>query len=383
MIRNDIADLGVEIAPEDYAVSPERILGLDTREITIAQVLKEAGYATAVFGKWDSGQLRRYLPLQRGFDRFYGFVNTGIDYFTHERYGTPSMVRSNEWTTEDQGSYCTDLFAREALDFVEDNRERPFFLYLPFNTPHGASSLDPKIRGAAQATEEFKKLYPQYEDTLTQGQRYGQPAMVPSRSKQTLEYLASVTAMDAAIGKLLGRLDELELRENTLVVFCSDNGGSGPADNTPLRGHKAQMWEGGLRVPFLARFPGRIPAGTVRDEFLTTLELFPTFTRLAGAKLPEGVEYDGFDMLPVLAGKSDSPRREMFWQRRGDRAARVGHWKWVGGKNGGLFDLRTDIAEQHDLSAKEPKVLAEVRARFQAWTQAMEAAEPRGPFRDY
>ncbi|MCA9039231.1 MAG: sulfatase-like hydrolase/transferase, partial [Planctomycetaceae bacterium] len=330
MIRNDVADYGRKIPPAEYAVSPERILGMDVREITIAEVLKRQGYQTAVFGKWDGGQLKRFLPLQNGFDEFYGLVNTGIDYFTHERYGVPSMYRQNKLTTEDKGLYCTDLFKREALQFIEKNHEQPFFLYLPFNAPHGASNLDPAIRGAAQAPEEFKQKYPYLKDALVDGVKYGKPAQVPSREKKRLEYLAAITATDAAIGEVLTVLDQHQLRENTLVIFFSDNGGTaGCSDNRPLRGYKGQMYEGGIRVPFIARYSGKIPAGSVNDEFLTALELFPTFTQLASASLPDGVVYDGFDMLPVLSGQQSSPREEMFWERRNDRAARVGKYKWV------------------------------------------------------
>jgi len=384
MIRNDRADDGHRYGKAEYAVSPERLLGMDTREIMIARVLKRRGYATGVFGKWDGGQLKRFLPLQRGFDSFYGFVNTGIDYFTHERYGVPSMVRDNTPTTEDKGMYCTDLFRREALKFIDRYRDRPFFLYVPFNAPHGASSLDPKIRGAAQAPEKYKKMYPQLKDSFTQGRRYGKPALVPSRGKRRLEYLASITCMDDAIGAILDRLDRYQLADNTLVVFFSDNGGSGSADNAPLRGRKATMWEGGLRVPFIARFPGRIPPGTKSGEFLSSLELFPTFAALAGAKLPTGVVYDGYDMLPVLAGKAKSRRTEMFWQRRGDKAARVGRYKWVASaRGGGLFDLETDVGERHDLSREKPDVLKKLQTRFAAWRKRMDESAPRGPFRDF
>lgn len=386
MIRNDLADTGHLYEKHEYAVSPERILGMDVREITIAQVLKKRGYATGVFGKWDGGQLKRFLPLQRGFDEFYGFTNTGIDYYTHERYGVASMMRNNQPTTADKGTYCTDLFRREAMRFIERHREKPFFLYLPFNAPHSASNLDPKIRGLAQAPEKYKRMYAhlKLKDTFVKGKRYGKPALVPSRSKRKLEYLACVTCMDEAIGAVMKKLDEHKLTDNTLVLFFSDNGGSGTADNTPLRGRKAQMWEGGLRVPFIARFPGRIPAGSASNEFLTALEIFPTLTRLAGGTLPKGVVYDGFDMLPVLAGKAKSQRREMFWQRRGDQAARVGRYKWVStSRGGGLFDLRTDIGEKRDLSQKRPELLKKVKSRFAAWKRAMENADPRGPFRDY
>ncbi len=384
MIRNDVVDYGKVFTPTEYAVTPERVLGMDVREIMISQVLKQAGYATAVFGKWDGGQLKRYLPLQRGFDRYYGLVNTGIDYFTHERYGVPSMYRDNRLTTEDKGTYCTYLFQREAVRFIKENKDRPFFVYLPFNAPHGASNLDPKIRGGAQAPEKYKKLYPHLKQEYVKRKRYGKETVVMSRQTRRLEYLGAVTCMDDAIGEVLDLLDELKLAENTLVIFFSDNGGGGGADNKPLRGWKAQMFEGGLRVPFIARFPGRIPAGSVSDEFLTALELFPTFTKLAGQQLPDGVVYDGFDMLPVLAGKAKSERTQMFWERRNDRAARVGNLKWVESARGnGVFDLSQDIGEKHDLSREHPEHLVMLKAAFRAWKQEMEAAEPRGPFRDY
>jgi arylsulfatase A-like enzyme len=386
MIRNDVADYGKVFTPAEYAVTPERVLGMDVREIMISQVLKRAGYATAVFGKWDGGQLKRFLPLQRGFDRFYGLVNTGIDYFTHERYGVPSMYRDNQLTTEDKGTYCTYLFQREAVRFIKESKDEPFFLYLPFNAPHGASNLDPKVRGGAQAPEKYKKLYPHLQEKYgyVERTRYGKPAKTLNREARRLEYLGAVTCMDDAIGEVLDLLDELKLADNTLVIFFSDNGGGGGADNTPLRGGKSRMFEGGLRVPFVARFPGRIPAGSVSDEFLTALELFPTFAKLAGQQLPEGVVYDGFDMLPVLAGEKKSQRTKMFWERRNDRAARVGNLKWVESARGnGVFDLSKDIGEKHDLSREHPEHLAMLKAAFRAWKREMEAAEPRGPFRDY
>jgi arylsulfatase A-like enzyme len=144
------------------------------------------------------------------------------------------------------------------------------------------------------------------------------------------------------------------------------------------------MWEGGLRVPFIARWPGKLPAGKVTDEFLTSLEFLPTFCAISGAKPPEGVKLDGFDMMPVLRGEMKSPRKEMFWQRRGDKAARVGNWKWLESTKGnGLYDLSTDIGEKHDLSKEKPEVLQMVKGRFDAWRKEMDECEPRGPFRDY
>ena len=197
-------------------------------------------------------------------------------------------------------------------------------------------------------------------------------------------YLACVTNMDEAIGEILQTLEKYDLASRTLVVFLSDNGLGGPGDNGPLHGRKGQMFEGGIRVLCLARMPGRIRAGTLCDEFLTSLELFPTFSRIAGGELPKDVIFDGFDMLPVLEGKKKSQRTEMYWQRRLDKAARVGNYKWVESERGsGLFDLSKDIGEKNDLSNELPEVLARMKSKFDTWRKAMDDAEPRGPFRNY
>ena len=161
LFRNDAVDLGFQYDAIKYASSPERVLGMDVREVLISQVLEKAGYANGIFGKWDLGQLRRFLPLQRGFHDFYGFVNTGIDYWTHERYGIPSMYRNNAPTIEDKGTYATYLLGREAERFLHQNKDRPFFLYVPFNAPHGASNLDPSVGRSVQAPAEYIARYPE------------------------------------------------------------------------------------------------------------------------------------------------------------------------------------------------------------------------------
>ena len=373
MFRNYLVDHDHRYSPQEYAVSPERILGMDVREVLLPRVLKQAGYRCGIFGKWDLGQLRRFLPLQRGFDDFYGFANTGIDYWTHERYRVPSMYRGNKPTTEDKGTYATDLFRREALRFIRDNADRPFLCYVPFNAPHGASNLDRPRPGVQAPLEAIRKHYGAYDEK--------QPN---TRTARRARYMAAVTCMDEAIGEMLDLLETRGVAKNTIVIFFSDNGGSGIADNGPLRGRKGHMSEGGIRVPCIVRWPGVVPAGSVSDEFLTALEIFPTLCHAAGVAPPKGVVIDGFDMAAVLAGKQPSPRKEMFWQRRGDKAARVGHWKWVeAGRGSGLFDLSKDIGEQHPVWRENPDVLRMVKARFAAWKKAMAAAEPRRPFRDF
>lgn len=348
-----------------------------------------AGYVSGIFGKWDLGELDRFLPLARGFDDFYGFTNTGIDYYTHERYGVPSMRRGNRPTIEDKGTYCTDLFHREAARFISTHHDRPFLCYVPYNAPHGASNLDPKIRGAAQAPREWKELYPELiehdeEYKTRMHHRYGREVEVPTWKNRRLDYLGAVSCMDDSIGRLLDLLDKHGVAERTIVIFFSDNGGGSGSDNSPLRGRKGQMFEGGIRVPCLVRWPGVVPPGTVCDEFLTSLEILPTLLVATGVAPPEGVVLDGFDMRPILAGERPSPRGEMFWQRRGDRAARVGDWKWVDSNRGsGLFNLADDVAEEHDLSEQHPEKLAELKKRFAAWKKQMAEAEPRRPFRNF
>ena len=389
MIRNEAPDYGYEYKPGEYEATFERIGGMDLREVLLPKVLADAGYLSGIYGKWDLGVHKRFLPLARGFDDFYGFVNTGIDYFTHERYGVPSMYRNNDPTKEDKGTYCTYLFQRESMRFLKQNHDKPFFLYLPFNAPHGASNLDPAIRTGAQAPDKYKSLYPELQAQVATEERprkrYGDKLYtVPNRPARRLEFVGSVTAMDAAIGEVLDFLDERDLAKNTIVIFFSDNGGGGAADNAPLRGAKGQMFEGGIRVPCIVRWPGKEPAGVTSDEFLTSLEIFPMLCAATGAKTPTGVTLDGFDMLPVLQGKTKSPRKEMFWQRRLDKGARVGHWKWVESARGnGLFDLSKDLSEKKDLSKERPDMLAKLKSRFQNWKKEMTAAEPRGPFRDF
>jgi arylsulfatase A-like enzyme len=197
-------------------------------------------------------------------------------------------------------------------------------------------------------------------------------------------YYAAVTCMDEVIGKVLKALDDAGQTENTIVMFLSDNGGSGNGGNAPLKGSKGTMREGGLRVPFLIRWPGKVPAGRVTHEFLTTLEIMPTLLAATGTTAPAGVKLDGFDMLPVLRGERPSPRTEMFWQRRSDKAARVGQWKWVDSAKGkGLYDLSTDIGESTNLTQEKPEIAKMVQDRFNAWKREMDASEPRGPFGDY
>ena len=339
----------------------------------ISEVLKDAGYVNACFGKWDLGQLKRFLPLQQGFDRYYGHVNTGIDYFTHERYGVPSMYDDNEPTIKDKGVYCTDLFEREALKFLNENIDKPFFLYLPFNAPHyGSNQHKEDPRYPVQATQEYLDMYPEY---FEKGDYKRQGT------------LAAITDMDNAIGNILKVIEDAGKEENTLVIFLSDNGagtGKGVA-NYPLRGGKGNYFEGGIRVPCIIKWPGKINENLIIENFVSSLEIFPTILSAAGIDKNDSVILDGFDLMPLLSRENEKlERQEMYWESRGKFAARIGNWKIVDNiDEKGFFDLSTDISERNDLTTIQSEKFEEIKLKFKNWQTEMAKAEPRGPFKDY
>ena len=370
LFRNELPDVGYKYSGIEYSTTPERILGTDLKEIFISELLKEAGYTNGIFGKWDLGQLRRYLPLQQGFHQFYGFVNTGIDYFTHERYGVPSMYQDNNLTRADSGTYSSFLFEREAIRFLDQNKAKPFFLYLPFNAPHSASNLDPKIRSSVQAPSEFLNMYPTDTSSL---------------DRKRLGYKAAITAMDRSIGNILNLVNAYGIEENTMVIFLSDNGGGIGSDNAPFRGGKSHFLEGGIRGPCIIKWPGRLEPGTSNDAFLSSLEIFPTILAACRIERPKDLILDGFDMLPVLQGNEPSKRSTMFWELRGGVAARVDTYKWINDMRGnvGFYDLRKDLFEKNDLSDTNAAQLEVVKGKFKEWQKAMAKAEHRGPFKDF
>lgn len=370
LFRNELPDVGHKYIATEYSTTPERILGTDLREKFLSEFLQEAGYVNGIFGKWDLGQLKRYLPLQQGFHSFYGFANTGIDYFTHERYGVPSMFRNNEPTKEDSGQYCTGLFEREALAFLDQHHDKPFFIYLPFNAPHSASNLDPKIRSSVQAPKEYLNMYAG-DSSSHQEKRRG--------------YKAAVTAMDVSMGNILGQVKAYGLEENTMVIFLSDNGGGIGSDNAPYRGGKSHFLEGGVRVPCIIKWPGRIKPGTENNEFLSSLEILPTVLAACDITPPNELILDGFDMLPVLKGTMPSKRNTLFWELRGGYAARVNNYKWVDDMKGnvGLYDLSKDAGEAKDLGKTHEEQLRIVKKKFRQWQKEMAQAEDRGPFKDF
>lgn len=346
-------------------VRPWAQYGLPLKERTLAQALKQAGYTTAICGKWHLGHLNsQYLPTARGFDHQYGHYNGALDYFTHIRDGGLDWHRNDQPAREE--GYTTDLLADESVRLIEKHDvSRPLFLYVPFNAVHSPF----------QAPQSYIDMYEH----------------IKAKNKRT--YAAMVTCMDDAIGRIVSALDKRGLRHDTLIVFCSDNGGvGGIADNGSLRGHKAQLYEGGVRVPAIATWPGAIEAGTAVNEPLHIVDMYPTLLRLAGAKLEQALPIDGRDAWPTIAEGRPSPHEEILLNSApATGAIRRGNWKLLcngstGANNAGqsagekvfeLFNLAEDPYEKNNLIEKYPQKFQELRRRLELY--AGQAVEPNVP----
>jgi len=337
-------------------------LGLPLREITMAQLLKKAGYATGAVGKWHLGSNKPFHPLSRGFDEYFGFLGGATSYLTEEtpqpvvakglrspafkpgrKLPWPAIMRGHD--TLDENEYLTDAFGREAVSFIERHKQEPFFLYLAFNAIHEPF----------QATARYVDR-------------------VANIANERQRVLAAMTvALDDNIGKVMSKLREHGLENDTVVVFLSDNGSptwTGAGSNGPLSGGKSTMFEGGIRIPFCLQWPGHVPGGQLNRQMVMSFDLLSTFVGLGGAELPKDRTYDGVNLIPYLNGKSDKQPHEMlFWRAGRNSAARKGNWKLLqlGENRTHLYDLSTDIAETKDLAAAHPEVVKEMQAALKQW----------------
>ncbi len=323
--------------------------GLPTDQVTLADVMKAAGYRTAIFGKWHLGETLPLSPNARGFDEFLGFKVGCIDNYSHFFYWH-GPNRHDLWLNEEEhwepGVYFPDIVVREATRFLEENRDRPFFLYLPFNLPH--YPLQPERR--------FVKLYSQMQD--------------PRRKR----YAAFLTTLDDKLGTILKKVDDLGLTENTLVIYFSDHGHSteerafgGGGSAGPYRGHKFTVWEGGIRVPAIVSWPGHLPEGEVRDQLVASMDLMPTIADLCGARLPD-VPLDGRSLRRVLESPdAPTPHPVMHWAAGKRWAVRRGKWKLVFDKELFLADLESDPSESVNLASKFPDVVRGLKHEHERW----------------
>lgn len=325
--------------------------GLPPEEATLAERLKSNGYATGMVGKWHLGFRPELTPPQRGFDEFFGFLSGMRSYFPRAK--ADPILRGATPVAESE--YLATAFGREAAAFVERHRNEPFFLYVAFNSVHQP----------LQATDAELARFKGIAD--------------PKRRT----YAAMVASMDEAVGALLKKLRETGLEERTLVFFLSDNGGptrETTASNRPFRGRKGQVYEGGIRVPFLARWKGRLRAGQVYEQPVIALDVAATALAAAGIEVPKGL--DGVDLLPHLDGNHARPPHDALYWRYGDKnAVRMGEWKLVvrEGREE-LYHLVRDAGERNDLVAAEPERARVLREAYETWTTGLMA--PRWPSGD-
>ena len=325
--------------------------GLPVEEVTFADLVRDRGYRTIALGKWHLGYAPKFHPLSRGFDDYYGFLQGARKYVPIKGNRLNRLLRDREPVKEDF-EYMTEELAEEAGRYIDEHAARPFFMYLCFNAVHGP----------LQATDaDLARV---------------DPALAGNRRK-----LAAMTmSLDDAVGTVLDALERNGIVDNTLVVFVNDNGGaSHGANNAPLRGRKGQPYEGGIRVPFVARWPAAWPKGLVYDKPVSTLDLLPTVLAFAGpGESIETPELDGIDLTPMLS-RSDGtgPNRTLFWSRKSTSAVRDGDLKLVvttGDQPGvELFDLRLDPNEQQNIAAAHPADVVRMRAMHVKWNGRNEA----------
>ncbi len=365
-------------------------VGLPASETTLATLLRDVGYSTGLLGKWHLGGTAAYNPMRRGFDTFFGFLHEGHYYVPPPWEGVTTMLRRKalpgggrgRWSGDGlvysthmghnepdydadnpilrggqplaEPDYLTDALTREALGFIDRHRDRPFFLCVAYNAVHSP------LQGADAYMDRFKSI--------------------PDIHRRI--FAAMLANLDESVGAILEGLGRAGLGRETLVVFLSDNGGPTrelTSSNAPLRGEKGDLYEGGIRVPFLVRWPGRIPAGRTFEPPVSSMDLFATAAKAAGVDLPPNL--DGVDLIPFLAGeKADRPHKTLFWRQGNKRALRVDNWKLVAPRPRGgppaweLYDLGGDPSEQHDLASDRPEV---VRELIEAWRRL--DAEMRPP----
>ena len=355
---------GFERNPQYSTTDPN--MGVNLKEDTIADALGNAGYHCGIIGKWHLGAHETLHPLKRGFHEFYGHLGGGHQYMpemltikdSHKAKGEAQSYKT--WILRNHKpvkptKYLTDEFSDEAVSFVERNKEKPFFLFLSYNAPHGP----------LQATQEYLDRFPTIEE------------------KKRKTYAAMVSAVDDGVGRLLKTLEDNKLTENTLIFFLSDNGGptsKNASRNAPLRGSKSDVWEGGYRVPFVVQWAGTLDKGKVYDQPVSSLDIFGTIAAISGAAISPERPLDGVNLIPYLKGEQKTAPHSAIYLRKFDQqrfAVRKGDYKLVIlGKNQQpqLYNLANDLGETKNIAAQHPEKIAELEKLRKAW--ASELIEP-------
>jgi len=322
-----------------------RHTGLDLEETSFAEVLKPAGYVTALFGKWHLGYLPDFNPVRQGFDEFIGYVSGNVDYHAHlDQTGMEDWWKQDELHPE--CGYTTDLITDHGVDFIQRHSEKPFLLYIAHEAPHYPyqGRNDP----------------PRY--TRENGR---------TKDPVTLEvYQEMIEIMDENVGRIHQALIDADLIDNTFIFFFSDNGPSGPGSAGSLRGKKGQIWEGGHRVPAIAYWPGKIEAGRVSNLTAMGADLLPTMAAISSTALPDSLKLDGINLLPHLIENKQPAPRPLFWSHKDQLAIREGDFKLISDKSfseTSLYNLRLDLGEEKNIAAQHPDLVQKLLERLKAW----------------
>ena len=336
----------------DNNLPPGMKNGLSLEEIFGAKRMQSLGYETGLIGKWHLGYPDAFHPNERGFNWFYGLLQGARQYYPMDKPSPHKVILDNRLPTKEQG-YLTDRLGDAACKFISENKSKPFFLFVSFTAPH--SPNQPKA-GDENRTAHIQK-------------------------KGRASYAGLIVSLDDNVGKILKHLEKEGLEENTLVIFTNDNGGQTAtgADNTPLQGRKGGLLEGGIRVPWAMRWPGKIAAGSVIDDPIISLDIVPTMVEISGNPIDPAWNLNGVSILDRMTGKSDSlEQRPLYWRQhgsKGDRAVRLGEWKLHDGRSSGtgvrLFNLAADITEANDLADKEPARVKQLTELLDTWESGL------------
>lgn len=329
-----------------WVSEPDKLaLGLPATGPSIARMLKDAGYGTAGYGKWHLGFRPEYHPLRHGFDEYFGVLLGHADYYSYKYFDGTYHLLDNAEPAKANG-YLTDLLNQRAVTYIQRQGKNPFFLYVPYNAVHWPFQVPDRP-----------------DQVLTEANKY---------EGTRRDYAQMLERIDQGIGQMLGALERQGVADNTLFIFSSDNGGERLSNNAPLFNHKMTLWEGGIRVPCLMRWPARLPKGKVVRQPAITMDLTATILAAAGAKPPAERPLDGIDLLPILTGAQPQVERTFFWRvdrtGRKQKAVRHGSWKYMQDDMVEmLFDLDKDISERTDLAYRQPEVLARLKKLLADW----------------
>ncbi len=341
---------------EHALMSPRDSGGVAATGATLPALLKASGYATGLIGKWHLGTRPEFSPNANGFDEFFGFLGAAVDYYNHTDIAGRSDLYENTTPIEVPG-YLTDVITRRAVSFIDRHTSGPFFLEVAYNATH--FPFQPPDHEPTEAERRAKQFREQPGDP------------VPATRH---DYVRMLERADDGVGDIMSALERYGLARNTLVIFTNDNGGEWLSRNTPFFHRKGTLWEGGIRVPLIVWWPGRVPARRTSKQVAITMDLTASILGATGAARPE-LRLDGIDLLPILRSEAPVRSRELFWRAGRGSAVRSGKWKLfidqpdLSDRHLLLFDLSQDPGERNDLARENPAIGTRLRAALSAWAK--------------